>query len=360
MPRDIGILPMIWVHGFRKSDIGKSSNFIRIHKSWKCGSICHDRFMTSALKHDLARLDALAFHRREYCEEDIRRYHSLRRAKHHQLALLKPLYEWQFVPVSLWPFNTQNVFAAGLTTLEGGQELDEEFRDLVALLPPLPKEDFCATVASHEHLVSSGKYEGFVTTAEKFTSVQGGVEKDPEFQNAWKAFKTRWKPARYADKKGIIRRSLSQERNFRPQFQVDWSKTEDRFRAAFDAFCLRWSLYGMEGDVPLVNKLAVNFTPYGTMVFIPAYWSSDAKRDLRWPEIMKVHRLRSLKKQGKALAEGIEWRREAAKKLRQLDAEAKKRKIKGSALHAFLCQGLGFVEATDPKRLERLRKEFSA
>ena len=314
--------------------------------------------MPSTLKQDLARLDALAFRRREYAEGDLGRYHSLLRAKDAQLPNLKALYQWQFVPVSLWPFNTQNVFGTGLTVLESGKELDEDFRALVDLLPPIPKDDFCAAVAAHEHLVESGQYESLVTAAEKFTSVQDGVEKNPEFQSAWKAFKARWKPSRFANEKGIIRRSLSLERNFRPQFSVDWSKPHDRFQAAFDAFCLHWSLYGMENDTPLVNKLSVNYTPHGTMVFIPAYWSSDSKRDIRWPEIMRVHRLRSLKKQGKALAEGIEDRRAKAKKLRLLDAEAKRMKLKGDALHAFLCKGLGLVEGTDSKRMERLRKEF--
>jgi len=316
--------------------------------------------MPSTLKKDLERLDALAFNRRDYCESEIRRYHALRRTKHPQLRELELLYDWLFVPISLWPFNVQDVFATGLETLEGELVLDKDFQALVQILPPLPKEEFCASVADHEHLVESGQYESLVTAAEKFTSVQDDVEKSLEFQSAWKEFQTRWNPSRFANDKGIIRRSLSLERNFRPQFDVNWKKPQDRFRAAFDAFCLRWSLYGMAGDTPLVNKLSVNYTPYGTMVFIPAYWSSDTKRDLRWPEIMRIHRLRSLKKQGKALTEGKECRRGQAKKLYRLDTEGKRRKLKGDALHAFLCKGLGFVEGTDPKRLDRLRKEFPA
>jgi len=316
--------------------------------------------MPSTLKEDLARLGAQAFHRRDYCESEMRRYHALRRAKPPLLHELLPLYDWQFVPISLWPFNLQDVFATGLTAFETGHQLDEDFRALLEILPPLPKEDFCAAVTAHEHLVQAGTYESLVTTAEKFQSMQVSVEKDPNFQSEWKAFKKRWKPARYANEKSLIRRSLSQERNFRPQFHVDWTRAQDRFSAAFDAFCLRWSLYGMEGDTPLVNKLSVNFTPFGTMIFMPAYWSPDGKRDLRWPEIMKCHRLRSLKKQGKVLAEGIEDRRANAKKLPALDAEAKRLNLKGDALTAFLCKGLGLVEGTDPKRIERLRKEFPA
>ena len=275
--------------------------------------------MPSSLKQDLSKLTALAFHRTRDTEADIRRYHLLRTRKHPLLAELEPFYQWQFVPLSLWPFNVQHIFAEGLTTLEAGKEFDPDFRALLALLPPLPKEDFCASVTAHEHLVQSGQYESLVTTAEKFTSVQEELEKNPEFQSAWEAFKDYWKPARYADKKGILRRSFSLERNFRPQFNVDWSKKSQRFQAAFDTFCLSWSLYGMEGDIPLVNKLSINYTPHGTMVFIPSYWSSDSKRDIRWTEIMRIHRLRSLKKQGKSLVEGKECRRNKAKKLHQLE-----------------------------------------
>ncbi len=36
----------------------------------------------------------------------------------------------------------------------------------------------------------------------------------------------------------------------------------------------------MRGDEPLLMKLSVNITPHGTMIFIPAYWSFDAKRDV--------------------------------------------------------------------------------
>ena len=94
------------------------------------------------------------------------------------------------------------------------------------------------------------------------------------------------------------------------------------------------------------------------MIFIPVYWSLDYRRDVRWAKVMKLHRARALKKQGEVLAEGLEQRRSDAAKLRELDAEAKRLKLKGAAAHAFLCKGLGLVEGTDTKRLARLRKEF--
>ena len=109
---------------------------------------------------------------------------------------------------------------------------------------------------------------------------------------------------------------MSAERNLRPSFSVNMRRPEDVFHAAFDAFCLRWNLYGMQNDEPFLLKLAVNLTPYGTMIHIPAYWSFDAKRDIRWEAIAKLHRTRVAGRQGSALAEGVAERMQASKKLR--------------------------------------------
>ena len=94
------------------------------------------------------------------------------------------------------------------------------------------------------------------------------------------------------DYKGVIRRTMSVERNLRPSFSVNLRRREDAFHAAFDAFCLRWNLFGMRHDEPLPLKLTVDLTPYGTMIHIPAYWSFDPKRDIRWDAIAKLHRTR--------------------------------------------------------------------
>jgi hypothetical protein len=242
--------------------------------------------------------------------------------------------------------------------MEAKKPLDEEMTFLLRWLPEPPSEEVCRVAMEHEHLVQHGSYESLVTTTAKFDSIEKEALRNPELLREWQAIKKHWDISQFANEKGILRRSLTGERNLRPRFKVEWSKPRDRFQAAFDVFCMRWNLYGMEGDKPLTMKLSVNLTPFGTMIFIPAYWSFDAKRDVRWDEVMKLHRARALKKQGERLADGIEQRRADAAKLQVLDAEAKRMKLKGAAAHAFLCKGLGLVEGTDPKRLARLRREF--
>lgn len=261
-------------------------------------------------------------------------------------------------PISLWPLNIHDVFCACLASIEGKKPLDEEMTFLLKWLPEPPSEEVCRVAMEHEHLVQHGSYESLVTTTAKFDSIEKEALRNPELLREWQAIKKQWDISLFANEKGILRRSLTGERNLRPRFKVDWSKPRHRFQAAFDVFCMRWNLYGMEGDRPLTMKLSVNLTPYGTMIFIPVYWSFDSKRDVRWDAVMKLHRARALKKQGEGLADGIDQRRAHAAKLLSLDAEVKRMKLKGAAAHAFLCKGLGLVEGTDPKRLARLRREF--
>src|SRR5690606_8920680 len=119
--------------------------------------------------------------------------------------------------------------------------------------------------------------------------------------------------------KGVIRRTMNVERNLRPAFSVNTRRQDELFQAVFDAFCLRWNLYGMLRDKPLPLKLTVNVTPHGTMIHIPAYWSFDPKRDLSWNAIAKLHRVRVSRRQGSALADGYAERMRDAEKLRELD-----------------------------------------
>jgi len=317
--------------------------------------------MASPLQQDLAQLASLAYRRDEWQAEEVRRYHSLLRKKGGKkaVAAIEHLYQWMLTPVTLWPINIHSVMVVCLDNLEAGQPLDEEMKFLLDHLAPLPSEEVFKVVSDHEHLVWKGGYESLVNTTAKFNSIQKDAERNPDILDAWKKFKSHWDVSKFADHKGVIRRSLTTERNLRETFAVDWDDPNAHFQAAFDLFCHRWNLYGMEFDKPLVMKLSVNLTAFGTMIFIPTYWSLDAKRDVKWDEVNKFHKARSLKKQGESLAESHEERRRWAAKLRKLDAEAKQKKLKGEALHLFISKGLGWVDRTDTaKRAARLRKEF--
>ena len=315
--------------------------------------------MTKALDLDLKKLNARAFDRAEWAEGVLRRYHAATpNLDGVDAQRLRALYNWMFVPPTLWPFNVQDVLEDCLAALEKAKDLHSRHRLLIDLLPDPPDETICDAVGDHELHVQKGAYENLVKTQVKYAQNELAISTDPELRRQWARIKAAFKVQAYRDHKGVIRRTMSTERNLRPSFSVNLRRREDVFRAAFDAFCLRWNLYGMQNDEPLLLKLAVNITPYGTMIHIPAYWSFDPKRDIRWDAIASLHRARVSGRQGSALAEGRAERMKAFQKLPLLDKEALRLGLKGDEKHVFLCNGLGWDQRTSPKRLSRLRAEF--
>ena len=315
--------------------------------------------MTKALDLDLKKLKARAFDRAEWAEGVLRRYHATNLKLGDAVAQpLRVLYDWMFVPPTLWPFNVQDVLEDCLAALEKGKRLNSRHRVVIELLPEPPDDAICAAVADHELHVQKGTYENLVKTQAKYSQNELSISTDPQLRRQWERLKTIFNVQAYRDHKGVIRRTMSTERNLRPWFSVNMRRRADVFQAAFDAFCLRWNLYGMQNDDPLLLKLTVNLTPYGTMIHIPAYWSFDPKRDIRWDAIANLHRARVHGRQGCALAEGLAERMKAAGKLRHLDQEALRLGLKGEKKHEFLCAGLGWVPGTSAKRLSRLRAEF--
>jgi hypothetical protein len=222
--------------------------------------------MTTALDLDLEKLKARAFERAEWAEEVLRRYHAAVPKLGDEVAQqLGALYNWMFVPPTLWPFNVQDVLADCLAALEKRRRLNSRQRLIIDLLPEPPGESVCAAVAGHELHVQTGTYENLVKTQAKYSQNELAIQTDAELRRQWACIKAAFNVQAYCDHKGVIRRTMSTERNLRPSFSVNMRRPDDVFQAAFDAFCLRWNLYGMQYDEPLLLKLAVNITPYGTM-----------------------------------------------------------------------------------------------
>lgn len=315
----------------------------------------------SAVNIDLKKLEDRAFERAEWAEDAIRRYHiAVPRFAGDVAQKMRVLYDWMFVPPTLWPFNIQDVLLDCLVSVEKGKRLTTRHHLVIDLLPEPPGEAICAAVADHERHIQKGVYENLAKTHAKYVQNELTTKADPLLRQQWERIKALFKVRDYCDHKGVIRRTMSTERNLRPSFTVKMSRSDDAFQAAFDAFCLRWNLYGMQNDEPLQLKLAVHLTPFGTMIHIPAYWSFDPKRDIRWDAIGKLHRVRVRNRQGSALAEGRAKRMNDAGKLRRLDEKALQLGLRGEKKHEFLCAGLGWDARTSPKRISRLRAEFKS
>jgi len=307
-----------------------------------------------SLQSDLKRLAALAYHRLENSKDLVRRFHRLRRADHADLNHLRKLYDWLFVPITLWPIDIDGLLRAELDRAQSCKRLHNTMVLLIDLLPPLPSERTQRAVSDHEHSVQHGRYEPLIHARHKYDHVESQLTNNPTFQAQWNAIKAHFDVTKFADRKGIIRRRLIGGRRMRDSWPFRWTKRADRFHAVFDVFCQRWNLYGMRGDRPLLLKLTANLTPFGTMIFIPAYWSFDPKRDLNWRAITALHKVRGVPKQGAKLGANQLAVREQAIRARELWKKASTRKLKGEARISWMLKQLGWDARTDERQLRRI------
>jgi len=307
-----------------------------------------------SLKTDLMRLRELAYHRLEGSKDLVRSFARFRRSDHPDLHQLQKLYDWLFVPITLWPFNIEALFRPALDRASSGKRLDKTMALAFDLLPPLPSERTRRPVSEHEHAVQHGNYEPLIRARYKYDQVEQELAQDGEFRNHWRAINECFHVTKYADHKGVIRRPLVAERSMRDDWEFNWTRTDDRFHVVFAAFCQRWNLYGMQRNRPLLLKLTANLTPFGTMIFIPAYWSFDPKRDLNWRAITALHKARGVPKQGPKLNAN-----QAASHLESIHAailskEADARKLKGEERLSWMLNNLKRDMRTDERQLRRI------
>jgi hypothetical protein len=308
----------------------------------------------SSLQSDLKRLSALAYHRLESSEDLVRRFQDLRETHRADSDHFRKLYDWLFVPITLWPIDIEGLLRVALDRAEAGRRLDRKMILLIDLLPLPPSDKTQRAASEHEHSVQHGSYEPLIRARHKYDQIESELARDPMFQAHWNSIKDHFDVTEFADHKGIIRRRFVAERSMREHWPFRWTKAADRFHAVFDVFCQRWHLYGMRGDRPLLLKLTVNLTPFGTMIFVPAYWSFDPKRDLNWRAITALHKARDVRKQGPKLGINQSAARLEAIHAAKLSKEADARKLKGEARLSWMLKKLNRDLRTDERQLRRI------
>jgi hypothetical protein len=202
--------------------------------------------------------------------------------------------------------------------------------------------------------VESGRYERMLKQAEKFEEQERALLEDDGLSAVWQKIKENFDASQFQNSRGVIRRRMSQERNFREGWEFDWANARRQFDLLFDAMCYRWKLYGMEKDRPLLLKVSVNPTPHGTMIVIPRHWSLDPHRDLDWKLIGRLHRSRGSRKQGPKLSSARIEKSKEARKAKLLWAEARKNGKKGEARYEYVREKMGRDRRADPGWLKRL------
>jgi len=245
---------------------------------------------------DLTRHSKLAFRRMKAGVPLIERFHALPEAIRKD-EVLQRAYGWLLVPLSMWPVDVIGVMSCLLEAVESRKNPASDLIRLVNLLGEAPAEKTCSVLSEHERNVKGGNYESLIKAQHKFDFKEEVLKQYKEFRQDWNWIKSQFNLKDYQGENGVIRRRMVSERNFRPaDWNFSWSSSKDRFRNIFDAFCHKWVLYGMEMDKPLLQKLSVNITPFGTMIFIPRYWSFDRNRDLRWRAVIRRRCWRSTRR----------------------------------------------------------------
>lgn len=297
--------------------------------------------------------------------------------------------------------------------------LADSLIQLLRFIDPPPPPETQSVVASFEHDIESGRYEKMLKQAQKFDEQEKALLQNEQLAAEWAQLKRLFDIKQFQNSRGVIRRRLSQERGFRdPSWHFDAESSsfsssssissassaatpksdqgrlpsprgegpgeseppsaiqnqkskiknidkrgpvlhslgEGGFPFFFDAFCYRWKLYGMEHDRPLLLKISVNPTPHGTMIVIPRHWSLDPRRDLDWPLINRLHRSHGAKKQGPKLSPARTQKLDEAKQVKALREKARKLKLKGEALHEFICHQMKRDPRSDPSWWKRLLK----
>jgi len=278
-------------------------------------------------------------------------------ARNHQYAAwMAVIRAWLLIPLTLWPVDIIGLAKFLLRALKTGRGLDSRVHFVLEQLSHLPSLETQDAVAVYEHLVKKGEYQPFIKSNVKFAEKEIQVLQDKELRREWRNLKQLFDVQEQRGR-GVIRRSMTQERNF----HAGWNKLKTgkaaRFQLAFDAFCNRWNLYGMEGDRPLLLKLSVTITPHGTMIMIPAYWSFDPKRDLKWREINRLHKSRGVLRQGPRMSESRLARSDRARHAVQLANQASRQGLKGEVRRAMILKGLRLHPDTDSSEIRRLLRQ---
>ena len=315
--------------------------------------------MSLNLNRDLAALKKLAFKRFEKVGPLLKEIHAVldANASHPEQDLLNVVREWLLTPFTLWPVDFHGIGQLVVSVVRSSGELPGDLRFLLVQVRALPTKEACQAVSAFERLVETGSYESLNKSSVKFAEKEKRLMQSEEFVTDWKKLGALFDLSKRWEGNGVIRRSFVQERNFRPNFDYQAEDETKRFQTAFDAFCHRWNLYGMQYDRPLLLKLTVNLTAHGTMIVVPAFWSFDYKRDLDWKQIMKLHRVRGVPRQGPKLSSGRLDRSEQASKGRRLWKEAVEKNLRGDDRYAWVKKGLGLSDNTDNSSIRRLLRE---
>jgi len=315
--------------------------------------------MQRELETDLRRLGTMAFGRLKHCGPLVKRFHAMRERieREPKPERIWNVYDWLLTPFMLWPLHFEEMAKDLLAQMGDGRKraLDEDLELLLEILPPPPPGR--QEIAEFERDVETGEYDRMLKQHAKFDEGDRALREDAGLRELWGRIKARFDVTKFQNARGVVRRRVSGERNFREGWKFNWTDERSRFQELLDALCYRWNLYGMEKDNPLLLKVTVNPTAHGTLIFIPRNISFDPKRDLDWKLIGRLHRCRVKAKQGPKLSSIRMEKLDEAGEARRLWQEAGRKGKKGEARYDYVRERMKRDPRADEKWLWRLLRK---
>ena len=207
-------------------------------------------------------------------------------------------------------------------------------------------------IRQSEQWLCAGTFEPFLKARSKYEEFAARLRDEPGFRRDWRALRKVF-PKETASRE-ILHRTLIPERNWVRDGGAKFCTRKQRFQACFDLLCWKYCLWGVGRGRPLLLKPSVVVTPYGTQIFIPAYLSFDAKRDLNLGLITKLHRARGIARQGDKLSSGRISNAQQRRVAHLANGEAKSKGLRGKVRYALICQRLGWLDHGDYRQIRRL------
>jgi hypothetical protein len=233
---------------------------------------------------------------------------------------------------------------------------------MTALLEPDPLGKLCgfqpaqpsdpALIWQAEQWLCAGSFEPFLKAQAKYDEFAARLHEEPDFRRDLRALR-RIFPKETASRE-IIHRTLIPERNWVRDGGAKFRTRLQRFQACFDLLCWKYCLWGVGSGWPLLLKPSVLVTPHGTQIFIPAYLSFDAKRDLNLGLITRLHRARGLQRQGEAFSASRTSRNDLRHRAKAADVQARRQGLKGDARYRFIGDRLGLLDDGEYRQIRRL------
>src|SRR4051812_36978996 len=179
--------------------------------------------MKRELKADLKRLEGMSFGRLKHCGPLVERFHALagRINGDAQAEGIWKVYDWLLAPFALWPLEFEELSADLLKVVESGK-LDADFRFFLELMdgPPPAREQ--RAIAKYEKEVEAGRYDPLLKQGAKFREGERRLREDPDLRVFWERIKKRYEVEKFQNARGVLRRRVTGERNFRAGWKFDW------------------------------------------------------------------------------------------------------------------------------------------